>query len=148
MKIVDRGSGPPLVLIPGLQGRWEYMRLAVDALASSFRVITFSLDADDLDGYASQVERALTEKGIDCATICGVSFGGLVALRFAAAYPERCGVLVLASTPKPQLRLRPDVGEALPVTRAHRPFALQALRTVLSAPISIPLVAAPEQLIT
>ncbi len=59
MNIVDRGSGPPLVLIPGLQGRWEYMRPAVDALASSFRVLTFSLDADDFDGYAAQVDRAL-----------------------------------------------------------------------------------------
>ena len=33
MDIIDRGSGPPLVLIPGLQGRWEYLRPAVDALS-------------------------------------------------------------------------------------------------------------------
>ena len=26
------GSGPPLVLIPGIQGRWEYLRPAIDAL--------------------------------------------------------------------------------------------------------------------
>ena len=32
MRIIDRGSGPPLVLIPGLQGRWEYVRPTVDAL--------------------------------------------------------------------------------------------------------------------
>ena len=44
MDLVDRGSGPPLVLIPGLQGRWEYLRPAVDALSASFRVLTFSLD--------------------------------------------------------------------------------------------------------
>ena len=40
MDIVDRGSGPPLVLIPGLQGRWEYARPTVDALSAFFRVIT------------------------------------------------------------------------------------------------------------
>jgi pimeloyl-ACP methyl ester carboxylesterase len=174
MKIVDRGSGSPLVLIPGLQGRWEYMRLAVEALASSFRVITFSLDADDFDGYASQVDRALTEAGIERATICGVSFGGLVALRFAAAYPDRCGALVLASTPRPQLRLRrrhqlylrapwilgpiffaesplrlrPEVCAAIPDRRARRRFALQGLRTVLSAPISLSHMAARARLIT
>jgi hypothetical protein len=48
--IVDRGSGPPLVLIPGLQGRWEYLRPAVDALSVFFRVLTFSLGSEDLDG--------------------------------------------------------------------------------------------------
>jgi len=32
--IVERGAGPPLVLIPGVQGRWEYSRGIVDALAS------------------------------------------------------------------------------------------------------------------
>jgi pimeloyl-ACP methyl ester carboxylesterase len=174
MKIVDRGSGPPLVLIPGLQGRWEYMRLAVDALAASFRVITFSLDADDFDGYAAQVDRVMTEKGIDRAVICGVSFGGLVAVRFAAQYAERCNALVLASTPRPMLRLRrrhqvylrvpwilgpiflaesplrlrPEVCAAIPDARARRRFALQGLRTVLSAPISLSRMAARARLIT
>ena len=38
VQIVDKGSGTPLVLIPPLQGRWEYMSDTVDALARSFRV--------------------------------------------------------------------------------------------------------------
>ena len=41
--IIDKGTGTPIVLIPGLQGRWEWMRPAVDALAKHHRVITFSL---------------------------------------------------------------------------------------------------------
>ena len=41
--IVDKGRGTPLVLIPGLQGRWEWMRPTVDALAEHHRVLTFSL---------------------------------------------------------------------------------------------------------
>jgi 3-oxoadipate enol-lactonase len=174
MNIVDRGSGPPLVLIPGLQGRWEYMRPAVEALASSFRVVTFSLDGDDLDGYAAQVDRALAEKGIDRATICGVSFGGLIAVRFAALFPARCSALVLASTPKPllrlrrrhqiylrapwilgpifiaesPLRLRPEVCAAIPDWRGRRRFALLGLRTLLSAPVSLSRMAARARLIT
>jgi len=174
MKIVDRGSGPPLVLIPGLQGRWEYLRPAVDALASSFRVLTFSLEADDFDGYAAQVEQALAEKGIERATICGVSFGGLVAVRFAARYPDRCCALVLASTPRPMLRLRPrhqlylrapwifgpiflaesplrlrpEICAAIPDRRARRRFTLRGLRTLVSAPVSLSRMAARAQLIT
>ena len=41
--IVERGAGPPLVVIPGIQGRWEYATATVDALARHFKVITFSL---------------------------------------------------------------------------------------------------------
>ena len=106
MQIIDRGSGPPLVLIPGLQGRWEYMRPAVEALAASFRVITFSLQGADLDGLVQQAAAALDRAQVERATICGVSFGGLVALRFAARQPARCAALVLASTPLPSLQLR------------------------------------------
>jgi pimeloyl-ACP methyl ester carboxylesterase len=174
MQIVDRGSGPPLVLIPGLQGRWEYMRHAVDALSSCFRVLTFSLDADDLDGYARQVASVLSDKGLERAVICGVSFGGLVAVRFAASYPSRCEALVLASTPRPALRLRrrhqiymrapwifgpvflaespfrlrPEVVAAIPDGRARRRFALAGLRTLVSAPVSLTRMAERARLIT
>ena len=43
MKIVDRGGGTPIVVIPGAQGRWEWMKPAIDVLAQRCRVITFSL---------------------------------------------------------------------------------------------------------
>src|SRR5262249_51574700 len=106
MTIVDRGSGPPLVLIPGLQGRWEYQRATVDALAASCRVITFSLDGSDLDSYAQQVLDAMSRAGVERATVCGISFGGLIALRTASRHPSRCEKLILASTPPPAVRLR------------------------------------------
>ena len=82
------------------------MRPAVEALSASFRVITFSLQGADLDGLAQQAADALDRAQVDRATICGVSFGGLVALRFAAHRPARCAALVLASTPRPALQLR------------------------------------------
>ena len=43
MQIIDRGSGPPLVLVTGIQGRWEYLLPAVEALSRHLRVLTFSL---------------------------------------------------------------------------------------------------------
>ena len=174
MDIIDRGSGPPLVLIPGLQGRWEYLRPAVDALSVFFRVLTFSLGDGDLDAYAQQVASMLSRKGIDRATICGVSFGGLVAVRFAAQNPARCEALILASTPRPALRLRrrhqiyvrapwifgpiflaesplrlrPEIRAAIPDSRARRQFALRGLRTLLSAPLSLSRMAARAKLIS
>ena len=43
MTIVDTGSGPPVVVIPGIQGRWEWMKPGIDALAGRCRTVTFSL---------------------------------------------------------------------------------------------------------
>lgn len=115
MTIVDVGTGPAVVLIPGIQGRWEWMKPAVDALAASCRVITFSLADepgcggrfDDQDGFASyvdQVRAALDMAGIEAATICGVSYGGLVAAAFAARHPDRTSHLVLVSAIPPSWR--------------------------------------------
>src|SRR3954465_10908514 len=174
MAFVDRGSGPPLVLIPGLQGRWEYLRPAVDALSQSFRVLTFSLPSGDLDGYSGQIAAIMTAAHVERAAICGVSFGGLVAVRFAASYPARCAALILASTPKPRLRLRqrhqiylrapwifgpiflaespfrlrPEIAVAIPDARARRRFPMEALRPLMSARVSLPQMAARARLIT
>lgn len=112
MQIVDRGSGVPIVVIPGIQGRWEWMRPAVDALAARCRVITFSLAdeptcggrfdaASGFDCYVEQVGAALDQAGLEQAAICGVSYGGLIAAAFAARHPERCTALVLVSALPP-----------------------------------------------
>jgi pimeloyl-ACP methyl ester carboxylesterase len=108
MKIVDRGRGTPLIVVPGIQGRWEYVRPAVDALSESFRVITFSLrPSTSLEGFADQIGAVLDDRGLDRAAICGISFGGLGALHFAATRPYKTSALVLVSTPGPRMRLRP-----------------------------------------
>ena len=112
MTIVDIGSGPPLVLVPGVQGRWEWMRPAVDALARRCRVITFSLADEPTCGgefdaehgfacYVRQVGAALDAAGLERATICGTSYGGLIAAAFAAEHPERTAALILASALPP-----------------------------------------------
>jgi len=114
VKIVDRGSGVPVVLIPGIQGRWEWMAPAVDALASRCRVITFSL-ADEpsaewpsrsngFDAYVEQVAQTLDARGLERAVICGVSYGGLVAASFAGRYPRRVACLALVSALPPSWR--------------------------------------------
>ena len=42
----DRGHGPPLVIVPGVHGRWEWMKPALDKLAASCRTISYSLCGD------------------------------------------------------------------------------------------------------
>jgi len=164
----------PLILVPGIQGRWEYMRPAVEALSRDFRVLTFSLgDATSLDDYCDQIAHTLDAHHVDRAVVCGVSFGGLIALRFAATRPERTSALVLASTPAPRLRLRrrhqiytrlpwilgplflaeaplrlrEEIASALPEWRARWAFRFGVLRTLPGAPVSFSRMAARARLI-
>ena len=106
--MVDRGSGTPIVLIPGLQGRWEWTSPAVDALAKHNRAITFSLCDErsssfpcdpqrGFENYLDQIDRAFTQARIERAVIVGVSYGGLIATEFAARNPERVSALVLVN---------------------------------------------------
>ncbi len=115
MNIVDVGTGAPIVLVPGIQGRWEWMKPAVDALRTRCRVITFSFAdeptacgrfdaADGFACYVRQIGDALDAAGIDRAAICGVSYGGLVAAAFAARHPERVSALILVSAIPPTWR--------------------------------------------
>ena len=115
MKIIDRGTGTPVVLIPGVQGRWEWMAPGVDALSEHCRVITFSL-ADEptcgasfdashgFDCYVQQVIEAMDAAGVTTATVCGVSYAGLIAAAVAARHPDRVSSLILVSAIPPSWR--------------------------------------------
>ncbi len=74
----EHGSGPPLVLIPGIPGPWEYMRPAVEALAASYRVLTFSL------GPECSIESDVARIGQDCSTTVDSTRRSSAASRTAA----------------------------------------------------------------
>jgi pimeloyl-ACP methyl ester carboxylesterase len=133
VSIVDIGSGPAIVLVPGIQGRWEWMRPAVKALAAQWRVVTRSLpgepgeermSAAGFDQLVAHVDRTLDEAHLSTAVICGVSFGGLIALRYAARHPERVRALILVSAPGP--RWTPAPAQARHLRRPILSFPLFA----------------------
>jgi pimeloyl-ACP methyl ester carboxylesterase len=106
----------PLVLIPGIQGRWEWMQPAIDELAKEWRVIPCSLPGEPgtaagvngtFDSFVDYVDHVLDAAAIDRAVLCGVSYGGLIALRYAARRPARTEALVLVSTPGPRWKVQP-----------------------------------------
>jgi pimeloyl-ACP methyl ester carboxylesterase len=106
--MVEHGSGPAFVVIPGLPGPWKFVAPAVHALSAGFRVLTMSLGPEcTIESDVTRMVASLDERRIDRAIICGISLGGLVALRFAATHPERTSALVLVSAPGPGMRLRP-----------------------------------------
>ena len=138
----DKGNGPPLIIVQGLHGRWQWMRPALERLARNFRVISYALPGD-LDAkcpydrsagfanYTRQLDDVLRSKSIDRAAICGISFGGFVAVSYAAGHPERVGALILASAPGPGWTPHPRQARWLarpwlsaPIFVASAPFRL------------------------
>lgn len=104
--MIDVGSGPPLVLVPGIQGRWEWMLPAVKALSRRHRVLSFSLgEIQEFDDWVARIDDVLARAGEPSAVIAGVSFGGVIAVHYAASRPARTDALVLVSTPAPACRL-------------------------------------------
>jgi pimeloyl-ACP methyl ester carboxylesterase len=101
-----------VVLIPGIPGRCEWLRPAIAALARTHRVFGFSLgdlpagDAS-FDAWVTTIDRALDRAGVTATTMVGASFGGLVAIHYAARRPGRVSALVLASAPSPRWRIDP-----------------------------------------
>jgi pimeloyl-ACP methyl ester carboxylesterase len=94
-----------VLLIPGIQGRWEWMEPTVDALAARNRLITFSLgSASSTSDTIRRIDAVLDQAGVDRAVILGVSLGGVIALRYAMERPLRTKGLVLVSTPGPNWR--------------------------------------------
>jgi pimeloyl-ACP methyl ester carboxylesterase len=108
----DQGSGPPLVVVQSLQGRWEWQRPLLLALSKRARAISYSLCGDigsgqridpalGFDVFVRQLDEVLDCAGLERAALCGVSFGGAVAAHYAAVRPARVSKLVIASAPGP-----------------------------------------------
>jgi 3-oxoadipate enol-lactonase len=175
----DRGSGPALIVIPGVQGRWEWMRPALDALSRRCRTISYSLAGDigsgsrpdpelGFDAYLRQLDELAARLELRQFSVCGVSYGGWIALRYAARKPERISSLVLVSAPSPgwspsprqaaylsrpwlsapaflatgPLRTWPEIESALPDWPSRLRFSVTHGLRVLTAPMIPPLMSA------
>lgn len=100
------------MLLPGIQGRWEWMAPAIDALAEHCRVVSFSLcdeptsgfscDPDrGIENYFLQLDEALDRAGLDAAILIGVSYSGPIAAEYASRRPHRVRGVVLVSALPP-----------------------------------------------
>lgn len=171
--MIVRGHGRTVVLIPGVQGRWEWMEPTVRSLSTHMRVVTYSLlgeprtlrprrRPEQFDDLVRQLADVIDRATDDRVVLCGVSYGGWVALRFAALYPHRVDRLIAAVTPGPRWtpdarvtrylkapaffgpafalqsmnRLYREVRQAIPDRLARRRFVASHVGRVIRAPAS------------
>lgn len=112
-RISIRGTGPAIVLVPGMDGTGELFYRQVPLLQGSYSVATYALrdDAASMDMLADDLRQVIEQAAPEekRAIVMGESFGGTVALTEALRYPKHvAGLVVLNSFPyfAPQFRLR------------------------------------------
>lgn len=107
LHVVERGEGPPVLLVHGLSGQlanFDYGMIA--PLARDFRVIAvdrpgagYSTRAPgapaDLRAQADTLAALIDQLGLDQPLVVGHSLGGAIALALATYHPTRVGGLAL-----------------------------------------------------
>jgi len=125
-RILESGSGAPVVVLHGWGGRIESMAPVIRCLETAFRVIAVDLpgfgDAPVPRGswgtpdYAEYVRDVLGAEGIGRAGFVGHSFGAKTSLYLAATRPELVDKLVVVGSPglrmppTPAVRIKRLVG--------------------------------------
>ncbi len=99
------GSGPPIVLVPGLAGGLNLLGPLAKHLSKNFRVICYQLRGEDncfalrqgfgMTDLVEDLREFLDYTRLENPTIYGVSFGGIIALEFASRYAARLDRLIV-----------------------------------------------------
>jgi pimeloyl-ACP methyl ester carboxylesterase len=101
----ESGAGSPVVLLPGLGGGFGLLGPLARSLADHHHVIAYQLRGEndcfvlrhpfDLDDLVDDLAELLDALKLENPTIMGVSFGGIIALKFAIRFPYRLDRLIV-----------------------------------------------------
>ncbi len=105
-RVIEYGSGDPLILIHGNGGHAEAYARNLHRLGSKYRAMAIDLlwhglsgkpdwEPDMVPTYARQLLDLMDSEGIEKAHFEGESLGGWVALWMALNHPDRVGKLIL-----------------------------------------------------
>ena len=134
------GSGPDIILIPGLASSREVWRPLATRLAATHRVHLVQLagfagepwshgDGPFVAPEVEELARYIAEAGLDKPAVIGHSMGGLSGLLLAQSHPDRVGRLMTVDALPFYSAM---VGPAVTPDQA-RPFAAQAAAAILGA---------------
>ncbi len=107
ISVVTRGSGPDVILIPGLSSHRDVWAETADALDDRYTVHLVQLNgfggfpaAGNAEGpvaapVAEEIARYITEQGLERPAVIGHSMGGTMGMMLAARHPNRVGKLMV-----------------------------------------------------
>jgi pimeloyl-ACP methyl ester carboxylesterase len=137
-----QGSGPVLLVIPGMPADAGFYAVLVRRLAGSFTVVAYDprgISRSRLDGppsdqlvpvHADDARRVLDEVGGGPAHVLGDSISGLVGLELAASAPEQVRTLVTFEPPLTELLPDRERWHAF-LEELHRTYRHQGLHPAL-----------------
>ncbi len=121
-RVLESGTGTPLILMHGTGGHLEAFTRNIRRLGAHYRLIAYDYPGHgwstpathdlEIDAYLDHLLGLMDALGIERAHLSGESLGGWVAVKFAAAHPERVDRLVLntpggtMATPEVMERIR------------------------------------------
>ncbi len=134
------GSGPDVVLIPGLASSREVWRPLANRLAATHRVHLVQLagfagepwshgDSPFVTPEVEELARYIAEAGLDHPAVIGHSMGGLSGLLLAQKYPDRVGRLMIVDA----LPFYSAMFGPMATPDSARPFAARAAAAIIAA---------------
>jgi pimeloyl-ACP methyl ester carboxylesterase len=101
---IEAGEGPPVVMIPGMEGSKWFWRFQVEGLSGDYRAVSCDLPVRKprlstcMGDYADAVLGTMDSLGIKKAVIIGESMGGMITQHIVLEHPERVRAIVLCNT--------------------------------------------------
>lgn len=103
------GRGWPILFLHGWLGSWRYWMSSMESVSDRYRTYALDLwgfgDSDksdtrcNLSDYVSLVDSFVENMGIGQVPIVGHSLGAMIALEYAARYPDRINKIMAISLP-------------------------------------------------
>jgi len=127
LPVMDRGSGAPLVLLHGWSLDHRIWDFQIEDFSKDFRVLApdrrgfgANRTRPDLSKEVSDLDALLDHYGYSSIYLLGMSQGGRIALRYAAARPSRVRALILHGAPLDGFQPPAHVEEAVPFSDYRR----------------------------
>lgn len=131
------GRGQPVIFIHGWLGSWRYWWPAMQALSTQYRAFALDLwgygdsskvysDSEratlySFAGYTTLLDQFIQQLGIfHPVTLVGHAMGGVVALRYAATYPDRVNKVAAIALPIQGNNLNPRLQNMEPAVFVNR----------------------------
>lgn len=143
---VERGSGPPVVLVHGLGTQLRSLtHPLLDDLARDFHVLAIDRPGSGwserradgrvgLRGDADTLAAFIRERGLERPLIVGHSLGGAAGLATAVHHPGLLGGLALVA---PLTRLVEDPPEVFRTLEVHSPLLRRVIAETVAVPVTL-----------
>lgn len=100
--LMDIGSGPTILMVPGADGMKETFRFQYPAFSNKLRVVSADLRShfspdDTFDRFAQDLFEIMDARETGPVILLGQSLGSAIAMNFAALFPELVRGLVLCN---------------------------------------------------